>query len=328
MAISGISIIICTYNGESRLVPTFQALINQDIPECLKWEILIIDNASTDNTKQISEKFFKEFANQIDYKILFEPKPGKANALKRGYDNAQYDLMLLCDDDNWLQAQYISTVFEIFKNNPEIALLGGYGIAEFRNDKIPNNFEKWQHCFACGKYHLTGYLKNGDFSIWGAGSVLKKSGWMELTQNGFEFLNSTKAGKAMGEDVDLAKAVSFWGYKLYFDERLWFYHDLSGERITDKNLLQQVKKNFKNSTLLLIYLIADKTYNKPTKFFFFYYFKMLISLSINLFTQIFKKDNKPTRMKIYLQLIELATHPSKYYSLYKKLKKIYYNINN
>ncbi|HNQ68872.1 MAG TPA: glycosyltransferase [Bacteroidales bacterium] len=325
---SGISVIICTYNGANRIIPTLSALVKQNDTPDLKWEIIIIDNNSDDNTSEIAKQFFEENNTNIDFRIITENQAGKANALYRGYNEAKYDLMLVCDDDNWLQAQYISTVYEIFKNNPEIALLGGYGIAEFQSDGIPNNFDKWQHCFACGKFHQTGYLKHGDISIWGAGSVLKKSVWMELTQNGFQFLNSTKAGKAMGEDVDLANAVSFWGYKLYFDERLWFNHDLSGGRLTDKNLMTQVKRNYKNSALLLIYLIANKHYIKPTKYFFFYYFKMLISLSINLMTQVFKKDNSPTRLKIYIQLTELATHPNKYYSLYKKIKKMYCNKNN
>jgi len=319
----GISVIICTYNGSKRMEHTLEALKKQNIPKNLNWEIILIDNASTDDTYQKMLELSKTLFNSTNFRIFKEPKPGKAHALYKAYEEAHYELMLVCDDDNWLQPDYLRIVNEVFKNNPDIALLGGYGIAHFGNLSKPKHFDTWQHCFACGKYHKTGFLKEGDISIWGAGSVLRKSAWLNLKKNGFSFLNSITPGKAMGEDVDIAKAVSLWGYKLYFDERLWFYHNFSDGRFSDKNLMIYVKNNFRNSALLILFLIADKHYKKPLSCFNKYYGRMLLSLSINLFTQFFKINNTPTQLRIFMQLTELATHRKKYTRLYKEVLKMY-----
>ena len=86
--------------------------------------------------------------------------------------------MLLCDDDNWLQPDYLKTVIEIFSKYPDIGLLGGYGKAVFNGTEKPDWFDKWENCYVCGKHHTkNGFLQSSDFSIWGAGSVIRKTMW-------------------------------------------------------------------------------------------------------------------------------------------------------
>jgi len=46
----GLSLVICTYNGVQRLKKVFEHLAILDIPKELNWEVLVIDNASTDET--------------------------------------------------------------------------------------------------------------------------------------------------------------------------------------------------------------------------------------------------------------------------------------
>jgi glycosyltransferase involved in cell wall biosynthesis len=48
--LNGISLVICTFNGASRLKPTLEAIFNQEDQHQIPWELIIIDNASTDET--------------------------------------------------------------------------------------------------------------------------------------------------------------------------------------------------------------------------------------------------------------------------------------
>src|SRR4051812_30970478 len=111
---SDISIIICVHNGAKRILPTLQAIAAQNIPPGLVCELLIVDNASTDSTSEIVSEYWNSTKSSIPLRIIHEPKPGKANALITGYNNATHELMLLCDDDNHLQPDYLKSVLEIY----------------------------------------------------------------------------------------------------------------------------------------------------------------------------------------------------------------------
>lgn len=314
----GISVIICTFNGANRIKPTLKALYCQKINNDYPWEILIIDNGSTDNTIQIVNDFIDKSQKMISVKILLEPNKGKSNALIKGYDEAKYEFMLVCDDDNWLNPNYLSTIIELFTMHPDIGLLGGYGIAEFKNDIKPNWFDKYQACFACGKLHQTsGFLKNGDVSIWGAGSIIKKTVWNYLRSNGFYFINNTGNGNQLGEDLELAHAVYFAGFKLYFDDRLWFYHDMSGGRVTWLNAQNQIKNS--GSIMHVVFLMAFKSSINNHKQFNLMYYQMILSLFVNLMKQILVKNNVFSRKHVYYQLKELLLNKKKYHSIYNNV---------
>jgi glycosyltransferase involved in cell wall biosynthesis len=301
-----------------RLVPTLDALEHQNVPSDLPWEILLVDNDSTDDTFKVADEFRKKLKKNIEFRIIYEPALGKSNALVRGYDEAKYELMLVCDDDNHLQPEYLKTVMDIYKTNPDIGLLGGYGIADFGEEKKPEWFDKWQHNYACGKHHeKSGFLKQGDVSIWGAGSVIRKTLWVFLRDNGFHFINNTGPGTMFGEDVELAHAVAYTGCKLYFDERLWFYHDLSGGRLKWENHKKHVKNS--GSALFVIYDIAYKNSPKAIQWFYFLFIRMILILIIKLTFHSLKKHNKVMQTYLYNQLYEIIKHRKMYVKSYYKI---------
>nr|HAD52125.1 glycosyltransferase family 2 protein [Algoriphagus sp.] len=94
---TGISIIICTYNGELRLPITLEYISKLRFEG--PWELLIVDNASKDNSNFIAQEFFK--GNPIiQGKVVFEPNAGLTHARQKGWRTANYDIVLFCDDDN------------------------------------------------------------------------------------------------------------------------------------------------------------------------------------------------------------------------------------
>ncbi len=101
--------------------------------------------------------------------------------------------------------------------------------------------------------------------------------WKFLRSKGFAFYNGTGGGKAMTEDAELSMAITFTGHSLYFDERLWFTHDLRGGRITWKNFLSQQLLGGKCRLALCMYQLAHCKilYNVP---FALLFIKQLIFL--------------------------------------------------
>ncbi|MGY6274696.1 glycosyltransferase [Methylomonas sp. MgM2] len=108
-----LSVIICTYNRSYNLVECLTFLENQEIDDNLDWEINVVDNNSSDETKSVIENYAKSSRLNIHY--IFEEKQGLSFARNTGIKNSKGQYLLFIDDDirvtpNWLQSIY--TTFE------------------------------------------------------------------------------------------------------------------------------------------------------------------------------------------------------------------------
>ncbi|GAB3712039.1 glycosyltransferase family 2 protein [Flavobacterium koreense] len=279
-----ISILICTYNGSKKLKETLSYISNLTIPDkVMSVELVIVDNNSTDNTSAFAKETWEGLTSKISIRVINESKGGKANALTTGYNASNGDLIVLCDDDNWLEKNYLVNVISLFETNPEIGMAGGYGSSAIFEENKPEWFDKFQFYFVVGKHHPnSGFLKNNDYSINGAGSVIRKKVWNKIYNAGFRFVNSTTAGKAITEDIELSMAVCLAGYKLYFDERLTYIHDLRWGRIDIDSLFLQEEMNGKGNVILYTYSTIYNLHqnNKLTLLrFSIHYAKMIVIFS-------------------------------------------------
>src|SRR4051812_3506356 len=107
MKFSGVSIIICCYNSSHRLPQTLKYLAHQQLADDIAWEIIVINNASEDDTKEVAIKEWNSYSSKIVLRVIDEPVPGLNNARKRGVEEAKYDIIIFCDDDNWLDKNFI-----------------------------------------------------------------------------------------------------------------------------------------------------------------------------------------------------------------------------
>jgi len=92
-----IAAIISTYNRCDTLAKTLESLAASAIPDSTEWEIVVIDNNSSDRTRQIVEDFSRRFPGRFRY--AFEPRQGKSCALNRGIRETQAEVLAFTDDD-------------------------------------------------------------------------------------------------------------------------------------------------------------------------------------------------------------------------------------
>ncbi len=102
-----ISIIIAAKNEEENIPKIITSLTNQNYPKD-KYEVIIIDDNSTDNTFKLTEKIIKDFANFNIHKVTEKKYAGKRGALQFGIETAQYPNILITDADcepnpNWIE---------------------------------------------------------------------------------------------------------------------------------------------------------------------------------------------------------------------------------
>jgi glycosyltransferase involved in cell wall biosynthesis len=232
----GISVVICCYNSIGKLLPTLDALASQRFIDSNTFpvEILIVDNASTDNTSLFAESILSSPDFGFEYRVLYEARPGKTFALSYGINEAKYSYVCVVDDDNSLSADYLDIAWGILEANPQIGVLGGCG-EPVLEATAPSWFHKFAICYAAsGQAEKAGDLTTTTRFVYGAGSVLRKSAWDKIHRAGFKFLLTGNKGNQLtsGEDNELCYALIIAGYKIWYDGRLKFKHHIPAQRLT------------------------------------------------------------------------------------------------
>ena len=101
-----ITVVICTYNRCRLLARALDSVAGSRLVGSQRWEVLVIDNNSRDDTKAVIEDFSRRYPGRFRYH--FELKPGKSNALNTGLRESHGSVLAFMDDDvtvdeHWLQ---------------------------------------------------------------------------------------------------------------------------------------------------------------------------------------------------------------------------------
>lgn len=101
-----VSVIVCTFNRAESLRETLSALARQRLPEDRPWELVVVDNNSTDATRAVVAEF--SALSTVAIRYVFETRQGLSHARNRGIRESRGELLLFTDDDvrpapDWLQ---------------------------------------------------------------------------------------------------------------------------------------------------------------------------------------------------------------------------------
>lgn len=272
---SGVSIIICTYNGKERLDSTLESVINQKCEDSLNRELIIVDNLSTDDTPEYCRQFLSNAKVSISWKIVSETNAGLNHARLKGLNEAKYDIVLFCDDDNSLAEDYVQIGYSVFKAHPGVGAVGGCGIPSFEGKK-PDWFDKYSFSFAVGpQASQSGIMKSRPAELYGAGTFFRRNPLLTFFDKGFETIMSDRKGKtlASGGDVEWCYLIQLMGYKLYYDNNLTFGHQMPEGRMNWEYYLRLKQGIASGVGQLLPYSYFFKNPHGSTFGFFSYWFK-------------------------------------------------------
>lgn len=254
----GVSVVICCHNSAKRLPETLTHLAAQQVPADIPWEIVVVDNASMDETATVAVQSWPATA-LCPMRVAFEPQPGLRHARIRGIQEARHEVISFIDDDNWVADDWISRVQSIFAENPEVGACGG------RSDAVtaispPAWFENIKGYYATGSQHT----RNGDITnthgtlLWGAGLNLRTAILRKLIEDRFVFILSGREGSRLmaGEDTELCFAIRAMGWRLWYDDTLTLQHFVPGERLRWDYALRLMHGMGKASILFDLYLAA------------------------------------------------------------------------
>lgn len=118
-----VSIIICTCNRASVLKRCLDSISKAHFPPAHTYELIVVDNRSSDHTKAVCEAFHA--ASPIPCRYIYEERRGKSNALNRALASTRGDIIFLTDDDCVFREDLPDKLVAEFSADPGIDFLGG-----------------------------------------------------------------------------------------------------------------------------------------------------------------------------------------------------------
>jgi glycosyltransferase involved in cell wall biosynthesis len=116
-----VTVAICTFNRAESLRRTLDSLLAIRVPSDVAWELIIVNNNSTDHTDGV----IHEYRDRLPLRREFEPRPGHSNARNRAIDTAKGEYILWTDDDVVVDPAWLIAYVEAFRRWPDAAIFGG-----------------------------------------------------------------------------------------------------------------------------------------------------------------------------------------------------------
>ena len=148
-----LSVLICTYNREKYIGNLLESIAANDLDKS-KYEIVLVDNNCTDNTKAVCDAFVANHAD-TDFHYFMETEQGLSAARNKAIKEAKGDILVYVDDDALVDTWYLTTIYDYMTAHPEISAVGGPIIPLYETEE-----PKWMTRFT--KELLCGYLYFGD----------------------------------------------------------------------------------------------------------------------------------------------------------------------
>ncbi|CDI01112.1 putative Glycosyltransferase [Candidatus Competibacter denitrificans Run_A_D11] len=206
-----LSVILCTRNRGCYLLNTLKTYEN--ISTTLSWELIIVDNASTDETRQILNKFASN--TDICVHVISEPKVGLSRARNAGWQYAKSEVIIFSDDDCYPQSDFIDAIWSNFTENWVDYIGGRILLYDPKDFPITIQLREDRYDLPPGSFIESGLIQ-------GANMAFRRK--VLLRVGGFDEFLGAGTNLPGSDDTDIinrASAVGFWGA---YDPRPVVFH--------------------------------------------------------------------------------------------------------
>ena len=231
-----ISAIICTHNRAGYLKKAIESLCDQTLHK-EDYEILIIDNASTDDT----QKTVKGFSAIKNLAYIQEPILGLSQARNTGLTHAQGEYIAFMDDDAVAAPDWLEKILKAFRSAPgRVGCVGGKIDLVWENPR-PHWVSK-EMCSCLGQLDIGKHpsiLKGDTYFLHGVNMAFPKNIFNSISK----FNNSLgRKGSLLlsGEEVSVQKELIKKGYLCLYDPNIYIQHRVPVERLTQTWFLKRM----------------------------------------------------------------------------------------
>jgi glycosyltransferase involved in cell wall biosynthesis len=225
-----ISVILCTYDRASTLRDTLASLQGMHVPPLVEWELLVVDNNSSDDTEDVVTAFQQKTTFNVRY--VFEETQGHSRARNRGIQEAKGEILAFTDDDVTVDPHWLHRIHLAYEQFDCIGL-GGRIVPVWPCDR-----PAW--LADSGPYQLMKAIVSFDLGDrprvlrtppFGANMSFKK---VAFERYGLFRTDLGRKGRDLtgGEDTEFGRRLLRNSEVLIYDPTVLIYHPVEEERLT------------------------------------------------------------------------------------------------
>lgn len=254
-----VSVIIPNYNSEKYIKRCLDALLNQEYKVD---EIIVVDDCSTDKSKEI----IKQYTEKYDNIFLEENKTNKGVSFSRnkGIEIAKSEYIVFCDPDDWYEKDAIKKMMEYKTRYDADYVVAGYYMTHNSEKRIEIKYNGLFRDTVVDKDICISYMP-----ITSSAKLIKKS---IFTEHNLKYPEGIKNC----EELPVIPVAAYWANKVvYMDECIYNYYqrensasnnkleDLSFYDITYNQFCQSILNANKEAVLqrMVEHLLYSKTYS-------------------------------------------------------------------
>ena len=226
-----LSVILCTYNRERYLYNVLQSIAEGTLPPA-DYEIVLVDNNSTDGTHHVCERFAADHPD-IQLRYCLEREQGLSHARNRGIVESKGDILVYVDDDALVNPEYLKTYADFFGKNSQAVAAGGPITPRYDGCEEPSWMSHYTRQLITGELNLGTHEREfpqGAFPG-GGNAAYRKSVFEEVGLFNVEL--GRKGNSLIGaEEKDLFDKMTSRGMRFYYLPTAILYHLIPPRKLT------------------------------------------------------------------------------------------------
>jgi glycosyltransferase involved in cell wall biosynthesis len=227
----GVSVVICCHNSAELLPAALAHLRSQVVQKEIPWEVILVDNASTDRTTQIARECWPQNA-LAPLRVVHEPRLGLSNARQRGFAEASYEIVSFVDDDNGACPDWVATISRVMGEHAEVGACMGIVEPVFESDPPAWTLEH-ALCSTWPGPEYRGDVTETLGALMGAGLSVRLAAYKGLTSRGFRHMAVDREGTNLTGygDYEICLALRLAGWRLWVEPGVCLQHFIPAKRL-------------------------------------------------------------------------------------------------
>ncbi|NEO57001.1 MAG: glycosyltransferase family 2 protein [Okeania sp. SIO3B5] len=232
-----ITVAIPTYNGAERLPLVLEKLRSQIGVEGLSWEIIVVDNNSTDNTKKVISKYQKNWSKKNPLRYCNEAQQGAGFARKKAVKVANSPLIGFLDDDNIPAKNWVAAAYEFAQKYPKAGAYASQIHGDFAGE-LPPHFDRIKSFFAITERGDQPLLYQPAIKVIppSAGLVVRREAWLESVPEQCILSGRVPGSMLTAEDTETISYIQQAGWEIWYNPAMEVIHKIPQHR-TQKDYL-------------------------------------------------------------------------------------------
>lgn len=231
-----VSVVVCTYNRCALLRNALSSLVEQTV-EPDRYEVIVVDNNSTDGTRQAVQGF--EDSTAVPVRYVLEEQQGVSHARNRGIDEARGEIVAYLDDDELADPGWLAAMLDVYRRHPDVMAVTGR-VEPIWERRPPPWFEEdrfFRTAVCVGDWGPEARsIRYPHGIIWVGNSSFRRA--VFETVGRFDTGLGRRAGLlTAGEEDDLQCRIEHQGGQVYYAPEAVVYHYIPVSKLTERHFL-------------------------------------------------------------------------------------------